>query len=350
MSAVPVGIVGVSGYTGGEALRLLLGHPVFEVSALFGSSERASVIHEHAWARGVCELPIERATHERIVSSGVRAVVLATPHETAAELAPALLDAGLTVVDLSAGFRLRDAAAYPEWYGFEHPAPGLLSEAVYGMPEISRDGLAGATLIAAPGCYPTASVLGLWPLVSRGLLAQGEALIVDAVSGISGAGRGATQQNLFAEVSQRAYGLLGHRHRPEIAQALGLAPAGVVFTPSVGPYERGILATMHAKLASGVGPDEVAGAFAESYAGEAFVRLFEPITGPGSATPTAGGVARTNFCDLAFAVEGDRVIVLSTIDNLVKGAAGQGVQCLNAALGLDETLGLLPGASSGVLS
>lgn len=346
--SVRVGIVGVSGYTGAEALRLLLGHPVFEVAALFGSTARPSVTDEHPWARGLCELPIQTAQTDEIINSGVQAVVLATPHETAAQLAPALIEANIRVIDLSAAFRLNDASQYPAWYGFEHPTPQLLDSAVYGLPELDRaSDLYDASLVAVPGCYPTASILAAAPLIRSGLVTPSP-LVIDAVSGVSGAGRGANRANLLCEVSQRPYNVFRHRHRPEIAQALGLDVPSVVFTPSVGPYERGIVATTHTSLQPGVGVSDLVEVYAKAYEHEPFVRWYGPIEHSTDPVPSVGAVERTNFCDIALAVEGSHVILISAIDNLVKGAAGQGVQCLNAVMGFEETLGLLPDSKSEV--
>ncbi|TVQ62722.1 MAG: N-acetyl-gamma-glutamyl-phosphate reductase [Phycisphaerales bacterium] len=335
-----VAVVGAAGYTGLELLECLAGHPQAKVVAVFGSGrggETARTLSsEHPRLRGRLDLPIRTASVDAIAESGADAVFLATPHEVSASLAPPLTREGLRVLDLSGAFRLSDASAYPRHYGFAHGDASVLASAVYGMPELHRERLAGASLIALPGCYPTASILALWPLVNAGLVRAGSTPIVDAVSGVSGAGRAAKVSNLFCEVSLRAYGLPVHRHEPEIAEHAGTA---VVFTPHVGPFDRGILATIHVELDAGVDAAAVDRAYEDAFAGQAFVRLL-----PKGEWPSVGAVVRTNFCDLAWLVDeaSGRVRVFSAIDNLVKGASGQAVQAMNAAFGLDETLGLLP--------
>lgn len=345
-AVIRVCVVGAAGYTGLELLERLADHPHVELVGVFGS-ERAhagerTTVGEHPRLRGRVEMPILPASVGAIASCGAEAVFLATPHEVSAALAPALVREGLRVLDLSGAFRLRDPDAYPVHYGFAHEDTGVLASAVYGLPELHRSLLPEASLISLPGCYPTASILALHPIVRAGLVRAGTTPIIDAISGVSGAGRSAKIANLFCEVSLRAYGLPVHRHEPEIAEHAGTP---VVFTPHVAPFERGILATIHAELESGVDAAAVGRAYADAYGDEAFVRLL-----PAGELPSVGAVVRTNCCDLAWLVDeqAGRVRVFSAIDNLVKGASGQAVQAMNAAYGLDETLGLVATPGSGM--
>lgn len=327
-------VIGASGYTGGELVELLARHPHADLVGLFGSQGRTEPEPIEALfprLRGVVDLALEPYSPDAVAALDPDAVFLATPHEASASLAAELFE--LTpVLDLSGAFRLGDPGAYPAWYGFEHANPVLLDEAAYGLCERNRDAIRGADLIAVPGCYPTASILGLAPLVDAGLV--GSRPIIDAVSAVSGAGRGAKRDNLFCEVSLRPYGVFTHRHTPEIVEYAG---TDVVFTPHVAPFERGIVATIHIELPDGTTEADARSAFASAYDHEPFVRLL----GPG-AWVSVGGVARTNFCDISLAAdETGHLIVTSAIDNLVKGAAGQAVQCLNIRFGFDETDGLL---------
>ncbi len=339
---VPVAVVGVSGYSGAELLRLALGHPGLDVVGVFGSSGGSadrSVADMHPALRGMTELRIEQADPAAIAASEAEAVFLCTPHEASLALAPALLDAGKTVFDLSGAFRLADSDEYPRFYGFEHTRPDLLKSAVYGLAERNAPEIEAADLIAVPGCYPTSAVLPLGPLVDEGLLDASMQVIVNSVSGVSGAGRGASVSNLFCEVSLRPYGIFGHRHTPEITEHCGRA---VVFTPHVAPYERGIISTIHATLSADSTEGGVRDTLRRAYADRSFVRLL-----PAGDWPSVKGVERTNFCDIALAVdpESRHLIVCSAIDNLVKGAAGQALQCFNLRFGMPEGLGLLPDAS-----
>lgn len=334
----PIAVFGATGYTGGEALRLLARHPSARVSAVFGSGARQEAVP--VWAefpdlRGVLDLAIEPASVDAAVASGARIAMLCTPHEASAELAPALLHAGLRVVDLSAAFRLPDAALYPSYYGFEHPSAALLEEAVYGLAEFEQERMASARLVASPGCYPTASLLALRPLERAGALDARTRPIIDATSGVSGAGRSAKRELLFGEVSMKPYGVFAHRHGPEIETHLGRR---VVFTPHVAPYFRGIVATIHAELAPGWDAPRARAALTETYADAPCVRVL-----PEGRWPSVAGVAGTNFCDIALASDDEgHAIIVSSIDNLLKGAAGQAVQCMNAMLDLPMETGVFP--------
>lgn len=337
---IPVVVVGASGYTGREALRLLAGHPAFDLVGAHASERSAgsSVADLHPSLRGVVDLPVGGSTFEEILATGAAAALLATPHEVSAHLAPALAEAGLRVVDLSGAFRL-PAALYPAHYGFEHPSPGVLARAVYGLPELSREGLGDSPVIGVAGCYATAASLPLAPVVRAGLVDPASLVVVDAVSGVSGAGRAANERNLFCEVSARAYSPLTHRHQPEIELAVG---AGVAFVPHLGPWDRGIVCTTHVRLAPG-GAARLREAVRGAFEGEPFVRLLPP-----GVLPSVGAVAGTPFIDIGVVVDEARghAVLCSALDNLLKGAASQGVQCLNAALGLPEPLGLLPNADA----
>jgi len=342
--SVRTAIVGASGYAGAELLAILAAHPNAEVVALFGSSRRgdegtptAADLFPRFEGAIVGTLPITPFDVAGAVALGLDAIFLATPHELSHEVARTLVDAGIVVLDLSAAFRLSDRAVFERNYGFAHGHAALLSEAVYGLAEFNAARIADARLVAVPGCYPTASILAIRPLVDAGLVDAARPAIVDAVSGVSGAGRKAEVKSLFCEVSMQAYGVFKHRHRPEIAEHAGIA---TIFTPHLGCYDRGILATVHLELVAGTTAEQARAAFEAAYAGRPFVRILKA-----GRWPSVAAVERTNFCDIGLAVEatelGTHAIVESAIDNLVKGAAGQAVQCMNIRFGFDETAGLL---------
>jgi N-acetyl-gamma-glutamyl-phosphate reductase len=245
-----------------------------------------------------------------------------------------LLAAGIVVLDLSAAFRLKNPALYPTHYGFEHGHAALLADAVYGLPELAADDIRTANLIACPGCYPTSVILPLRPLVVAGIIDPTRAVIVDSGSGVSGAGRSAAVKSLFCEVSLQAYGVLTHRHQPEMAQETG---ARILFTPHLVALDRGILSTIHAELAPGYTLTDARACLERSYAQAPFVRLL-----PAGRWPSIASVTRTNCCDIALGTDetGTHLVISSAIDNLVKGAAGQAVQCLNLRFGFDETTAL----------
>ena len=325
-----VAVIGATGYAGATALSLLANHPhtrvVRATSRTYGGQKLATVYPAAA-------LDLELTTEPDPGDAEV--VVVALPHGMAGSLAGKWLEEGRTVVDLGADFRLRDAAMYARWYGSEHPAPQLLARAVFALPEIARDRLRGARLLACPGCYATAAILALYPAAQSGLVEAD--YIVDTASGISGAGRSLAVGYHFAEAAEdfRAYGVSGHRHQAEMFQALardGLPPS-VTFVPHLVPMVRGILATCYFNLAGGAQFGDLERAYAAAYQGCNFVRMVD-------SPPRTKEVAGTNVCRLHLTRQGDRVIVLSALDNLVKGAAGQGVQALNLAMGWPETAGL----------
>jgi N-acetyl-gamma-glutamyl-phosphate reductase len=337
-------IVGASGYAGAELLALLSAHPAVDVVALFGSSRKAEEgiptaadLFPRFEGSTAGALPIGPFNVAHASALDLDAIFLATPHELSHEVAEALVEAGIVVFDLSAAFRLSNRAVFERNYGFAHEFPKLLSEAVYGLAEFNAEAISRARLIAVPGCYPTAAILAIRPVVEAGLVDPARPAIVDAVSGVSGAGRKAEVKSLFCEVSMQAYGVFKHRHRPEIAEHARI-PA--IFTPHLGCYDRGILATSHLSLLPGTTETQVRAAFESAYAERPFVRVLKA-----SRWPSVAGVARTNYCDIGFATEitdaGTHLIIESAIDNLVKGAAGQAVQCMNIRFGFDETLGFM---------
>lgn len=322
-------ILGASGYVGGELLRLLAAHPSFVPAKLFGESKAGQslgVVHPHLAAT------YPSAILERFEGSldGIDLLFAALPHGHSQRLAPAILDKGIPFVDLGADFRLQDTAAYERWYGHAHEAPELLDSFVYGIPELNRDAILGAGAVAAAGCYATAAILALKPLVDAGLVSAG-GLIIDAASGVSGAGREAKESTGFCTVegSFSAYGLLNHRHTAEMEMALG---ATVLFTPHLVPMSRGILATCYGEAIAAGDPLEI---LREAYADEPFVHA---IADP----PATKWVAGSNAIQLTARRDErtGRILALSAIDNLGKGAAGQMIQCANLMLGIEETAGL----------
>ena len=335
---IKIGIVGGTGYTGAELLRLLARHPRAELRVLTSRQEagkRADALFPAL--RGHCDAVFEAPDLERLAACD--AVFFATPHGTAMQMAPALIERGVKVLDLSADFRLKDAAEFQRWYKLEHSAPAALAEAVYGLPELHREAIRRARLVACPGCYPTAVQLGLAPLLEAGLI-DTRGLVADCKSGTSGAGREAKIASLYCEVTEsfKAYGVPGHRHLPEITQGLsGCAgeAVGITFVPHLVPMSRGIHATLYARLRKPVA--DLRGLYAQRYAGEAFVDVL-----PAGDHPETRGVRGANVCRLSphLGPDGETVVVLSVIDNLVKGASGQALQCFNLMFGLPETLGL----------
>lgn len=349
---IRIAIVGASGYSGAELVWLLAGHPRASIVGLFGSEKRSTadvgdggqpISGLYPRLRGVCDLPITAASIDSIKALQPHAVFLCTPHQASAELAPRLVNAGIVTLDLSAAFRLKDAALYPRYYGFEHPESAMLARAVYGLPELLRAHLREATLIAVPGCYPTSAILPLAPLVRAGALDPVRPPIIDSTSGVSGAGRHAQLHTSFCEVSLAPYGVFKHRHQPEIDAYAGTR---TIFTPHLGPYDRGILSTIHCDLAPEWDTARIRETLRDAYGHEPFVRLLTSGSG-GDPWPSVAAVRGTNFCDIAFAVDDPirHLIIVSALDNLTKGAAGQAVQCMNARFGLAETTGLMPTAA-----
>ncbi len=328
-----VGIVGASGYAGAELLRLCLGHPDLDL-AWATAETQAGVPVGRLYPNLAAVAPdLVFAQYDPALAEGLDLVFLALPHGASATLVPDLAKRVGVVVDLAADFRLQDPAAYEQWYGEAHPCPELLADFAYGLPELFRPPLVGATAVAVPGCYPTAAALALTPLVRAGAI-EATGVIVDAASGVSGAGRPPKAATTFCMVDEdfRAYGLVDHRHTPEIEQATG---ASVLFTPHLAPMNRGILATCYARPTAPTTTAEVLAVLAGAYRGERFVVVAEE---PPSTKATAG----SNCAHLSARVDPRTgwAVVLCALDNLGKGAAGQAVQCANLALGLDEGAGL----------
>jgi N-acetyl-gamma-glutamyl-phosphate reductase len=328
-----IGIVGGSGYTGAELLRLAAGHPGLDVVWATADSQAGSPAAAlyPSLAAAYPDLVFERFDPARV--DGVELVFLGLPHGESQRLLPDIRGAGVKVVDLAADFRLRDATLYPTWYGEAHHAPELLAEFVYGLPELHRDDISKAELVAAPGCYPTAATLALAPFVHRGAVER-TGIIVDAASGVSGAGRGLKHSSHFGTVNEdfTAYGLLTHRHTPEIEQALG---AQVLFTPHLAPMTRGILATCYARPTSSTSTAALLEVMRDAYADEPFVVVTDEA--PSTKATLGSNVAHVT---VRYDERTGWVVALAAIDNLVKGASGQAVQCANLMLGLDETIGL----------
>jgi N-acetyl-gamma-glutamyl-phosphate reductase len=344
---IRVTIVGASGYTGAELIRLLLGHPRVQITAVMAkraAGQRIDEVFPHLIGR--LALPVE-AFDPDTVARKADVAFAALPHGESAPAVIALRERGVTVLDLSADFRLHDPVAWAQWYGSaehpQHPSPALLAQAVYGLPERHRSQLAGAGLVAVPGCYPTTSILAIAPLLARGLV-QTDGIVIDAKSGASGAGRSPSQSTHLPEAGEgvRPYKVAGaHRHTAEIEQELALAagaPLQIIFTPHLLPMSRGILSCVYAAPTDpGRDDDAYRKALAEAYAGEPFIDVLPP-----GRLPDTAYVRGSNRCHVTAVYDrrARRVLAMSATDNLVKGASGQAVQCMNLALGLDETLGL----------
>ncbi len=334
---IKAGIVGGTGYTGVELLRLLAQHPEVEIAAITSRKEAGMQVAEmFPSLRGRVDLAF--ATPDEAPLKDCDVVFFATPNGVAMHETRALLDAGVRVIDLAADFRLQDIGVWSQWYGMEHACPELVTEAVYGLPEINRERIRGARLIANPGCYPTAVQLGFLPLVEAAVIDTAW-LVADCKSGVSGAGRKAEVGALYAEATDsfKAYAVAGHRHWPEIRQGLARMAGhdvGLTFVPHLTPMVRGIHATLYARLRQNV---DVQSLFENRYAGEYFVDVMPP-----KSHPETRSVRASNICRIAVhrPGDGDTVVVLSVIDNLVKGAAGQAVQNMNILFGFAETLGL----------
>lgn len=338
-----VAVVGATGYTGFELAQLLLRHPHIEKPAFYlrESSAHVRCLTEiFPQLRGWGEAPCRPFSVEAVAASGAGAVFLATPHEVSLELAPPLLQAGLRVVDLSGAFRFREPDTFAGWYKLPAPARELLEEAVYGLPELYAGALPSARLVANPGCYATSVILGLRPLVDAGWIARERGIVCDCKSGASGAGKEPKRELHFVEVDEnlRAYNLFNHRHTPEITDHLGVAPGNLIFSTHLLPVARGILSTLYLWLDRPRRADQIEALYREFYAGRPMVRLW-----PAGRLPELQHVAHTNFCDIGFALDepGERLVVVSCLDNLGKGAAGQAVQNLNGMLGFEEAAALL---------
>jgi len=336
-----VGVFGASGYAGLELLRLLLRHPKLEISVVTSEQRAGQPVGEAFPAlRGRLDLAFDAAEPERLASR-MDLAFTALPHAASAPTVAVLREAGVAVADISADYRLRDRAVYEAWYG-PHGHPELFGKAVYGLPELYRDQLAGAQLVACPGCYPTSAVLPLVPFLRAGLV-ETAGIVIDSKSGVSGAGRKLDAGFLFAELDEnaKAYKVADHRHAPEIEQEASVAagkPVQVTFVPHLLPTVRGILTAVYCRPTQPVSTARALALLQEAYADEFFVRVL-----PEGETPTLASVRGSNFCDVA-AIADERngtLVLLSSLDNLVKGAAGQAIQCANLMAGFPETEGLL---------
>jgi N-acetyl-gamma-glutamyl-phosphate reductase len=345
MAAPRVAVIGATGYAGFELARLLLRHPRLPTPLFFlrhGAGAPADVrclAELFPQLRGWGEAPCFPFSVEAVAASGAEIALLATPHEASLELVPELLAAGLRVVDLSGAFRFRDGETFARWYKLPPPAPALAREAVYGLPELYRDRLAQARLVANPGCYPTSVILALRPLAEAGWIAPARGIVCDCKSGVTGAGKEPRRETHFVEVDEnfRAYNIFQHRHTPEITEHTGFDGADLVFTTHLLPVARGILSTIYVWLAQPRHSEEVEALYRRFYADRPMVRLW-----PAGRLPELQHVAGTNFCDIGFVLDdaGERLVLVSCLDNLGKGAAGQAVQNLNHMLHYPEDTGL----------
>lgn len=332
-------IVGASGYTGAELIKIVSRHPELALTHCFVSQNsqhhKQAVAEVHKELMGICELPLVALTDAQITTLGndFDIIFLATPHEFSHEHLPAMVKGKALVFDLSGAFRLPDRKIFESFYGFTHQHPQTLSNSVYGLAEWYSERIKTAQYVAVAGCYPTASLLALKPLLENKLLDTSKLPVINATSGVSGAGKKASTTTSFYEVSLQAYGVLNHRHTPEIET---YAKTAVIFTPHLGAFKRGILATLTAFTLPGVTAEHIDKAYQQYYANQPFVRLQTTM-------PKLDQVAHTPFCDIGFAYDPLKqcVVVTSAIDNLLKGASSQAIQCCNIRLGLDQTVGLL---------
>ncbi|ELX8379912.1 N-acetyl-gamma-glutamyl-phosphate reductase [Providencia vermicola] len=329
-------IIGASGYTGAELAAYLQRHPEINLQGLMVSAQSADAgkcfSDLHPQYKGIIDIPVLPLTDVAAAAQGIDVVFLATAHEVSHDIAPQFLEAGCVVFDLSGAYRVQDAAFYPKYYGFEHTNSQWLNQAVYGLAEWQADKIRQAQLIAVPGCYPTVSQLALKPLIEAKLLDDQMWPVINATSGVSGAGRKASMTNSFCEVSLQPYGIFTHRHQPEIATHLGRE---VIFTPHLGNFSRGILATITCKVNAGVTTEQIQQVFKDAYHNKPLVRLYE------KGVPALKAVVGTPFCDIGFVLKGEHLILVGTEDNLLKGAAAQAVQCMNIRFGFNETQSLL---------
>lgn len=336
-----IAVVGVTGYTGFELARILLRHPAVKSPVFYvrDTQNKNCLAELFPQLRGIGEAPLRSLSVPEIIASSAGTAFLATPHEVSAELAPALLQAGLRVVDLSGAFRFRSADTFASWYKLPTPHADWLSQATYGLPELYANEIASSRLIANPGCYATSVILALRPLAEAGWIANAGNIICDCKSGASGAGKDPRRDLHFVEVDEnfKAYNLFSHRHTPEILEHTGLPEDQLIFSTHLLPLARGILSTIYVTLSTARSGDEIEAAFRKFYAGRPMVRIWAA-----GSLPELQHVAHTNFCDIGFSLDksGKRLIVVSCLDNLGKGAAGQAVQNFNLTLGIEEQTAL----------
>jgi N-acetyl-gamma-glutamyl-phosphate reductase len=343
-AAVHAAVIGATGYVGCELLTILARHPAASLTCLMWAGrdgKKVLAIEDfHPKLRGRFSLPCQPLDVDHLLRSESEVVFLATPHEASHQLVPRLLENGLRVVDLSGAFRLKNSKAYTRWYGFDHHATEALAEAVYGIPEFAAPAIARARLVSNPGCYATSVILALAPLLKAGWVNVTAGIIADAKSGVTGAGRTPSEKLHFPEVNEnlRAYGLFRHRHVPEMLEALDLAEEDFIFTPHLLPITRGILSTIYLRLSPRREASEVEALFRKFYAAAPLVRIY-----PAGSLPEIQGVGHTPYADLGFALDAPtgRLILVSALDNLGKGAAGQAVQNMNVMFGFPQETGLL---------
>lgn len=332
-------IVGASGYTGAELIKIIARHPKLKLTHCFVSEnsqyDTQKVSDVHSELKGICDLPLEALSNEHIgqLKEQVDVIFLATPHEFSHDHLPAMLYGKAVVFDLSGAFRLPNAEIFESFYGFAHEHPHTLAKSVYGLAEWYEDSIKDACFVAVAGCYPTASLLALKPLIANDLLDLSKLPVINATSGVSGAGKKASSTTSFYEVSLQAYGVLNHRHTPEIEN---YASTEVIFTPHLGAFKRGILATLTAFTKPGVSKADIQQAYQQYYGHQPLVRMRDTM-------PKLDQVTHTPFCDIGFAFDPRKncIVATSAIDNLLKGASSQAVQCCNIRLGLPQTMGLL---------
>lgn len=339
---IKVGIIGATGYTGGELVRLLLGHKEVEI-VWFGSKMHVDLPYSSVF-QNMFQIVDAKCMDDNMeeLTEQVDVIFTATPGGLAASLVNEEILSKVKIIDLSADFRIKDVDIYEEWYNIKHPSAPFIEEAVYGLCELNRDSIKIARLIANPGCYPTCSTLSIYPLLKSGLIDPGS-IIIDAKSGTSGAGRAAKVDNLYCEVNEniRAYGVTTHRHIPEIEEQLSYAaaePVVINFTPHLVPMNRGILITAYANIIKGVTEADVSAAYENQYKNERFVRLLK-----GDTCPQTKWVEGSNYVDINFKIDyrTNRIVMMGALDNVVKGAAGQAIQNMNLMFGFEENMGLL---------
>lgn len=330
-------IIGASGYTGAELARILAYHPYFRLSGLYVSAtsqDRDKMISQlYPQLKSQVDLPLQPLPRDlHLLAQQVDLVFFATAHQVSHDLVPIFIENRCKVFDLSGAYRVNNLEFYPKFYAFEHQYPELLAQAVYGLAEWNAEKIKHTDLVAVAGCYPTVSQLCLKPLIEQDLLDPVQLPVINAVSGVSGAGRKASLTSSFCEVSLNAYGVFNHRHQPEIATHLG---RDVIFTPHLANFKRGILATITAKLKEGVTAEQVHNAFQQAYAKQPLVRLYT------DSLPSIKAVEFTPYCDIGFVVEKGHIVLVGAEDNLLKGASAQAVQCANIRFGFQQTVGLL---------
>jgi N-acetyl-gamma-glutamyl-phosphate reductase len=336
-----IAVLGVTGYTGFELARILLRHPAVKSPVFYvrDTQNKKCLAELFPQLRGVGEAPLRSLSVAEIISSNAGTAFLATPHEVSAEIAPALLEAGLRVIDLSGAFRFRSADTFTSWYKLPAPHKSSLSAGVYGLPELYAAQIASSRLVANPGCYATSVILALRPLAEAGLIADGSGVVCDCKSGASGAGKDPRRDLHFVEVDEnfKAYNLFSHRHTPEILEHTGLPEDRLVFSTHLLPLARGILSTIYVALGAVYSAEAIETVFRKFYAGRPMVRIWSA-----GSLPELQHVAHTNFCDIGFSLDnsGKRLIVVSCLDNLGKGAAGQAVQNFNLMSGIEEQTAL----------